>query len=75
MKQVPWSGWCLGGRSSAKDCRGVVVAGALEVLVVGKAEDCRAVAVIPEALVTGTTERLRSRVPEAVMETAEQQPA
>ena len=72
--QVPWSGGHLGGRSSAEDCRGVVVAGAPEALMVGTAEDGRGVVGIPEALVARTTEGLRNKSPEtkpAVKETPE----
>ena len=44
-------------------------------LVVGKAEDGRAVAEIPKALMTGTTEGPWPRVPEVLTEIAKWPPA
>ena len=70
--QVPWSGGRLGGRTKVAEVWRWL---ASEALVAGKAEDGRAVAEIPKLLMTGTTEGLRLRVPKAVTETAERQPA
>ena len=52
-----------GGVGSSRSTRG------------GKAEDGRALAEIPEALMLGSAEGLRPRVPEVVTEIAERPPA
>ena len=69
--QVLWLGGRLGGRSGAKDYRGVAVVGASEALVAGKAEDGRASAEIPEAPLPRAAEGSRPRIPEVVTDFAE----